>query len=439
MLILLTLPKSKKTTPKIEKETKKEIILNKIQGDIQGKVKVNKKYCSFDEANNFLLTFGNSRLINKDFSLFYINWSYSSYEAIKSQNKVDNEKDAFNPSFKPTINDKSSKLFSEFRRKLQNTEEETDPHSNDNRSFNLQYIELLILKKKKQENNNLKLKEMTFNKELEKCTFKPETNQDYPLKDTIHADEDSHQRVEYLYKLGIQILKNKKDKTKHEKDFEKDGKECTFKPNIESKDIDFSNKNMHYNEKLNEKFLDRLNKGRNETKLRDSVHERGDFPKDMHSYAKTKNESALKESFNKSYVNDRSSNKKPSVKNSKIANNNANEAFPSLSSNLANLDKDSSKKEEKKDGIPQLIIDVNIRPGVKKKIYVYDGDTADNLADKFSKEHELDADTNEKLKILISSHMSKLLVTIPDRADDEHSVNSEISASANIDLNNPAI
>lgn len=48
---------------------------------------------------------------------------------------------------------------------------------------------------------------------------------------------------------------------------------------------------------------------------------------------------------------------------------------------------DTSFEEEKKDAIPLLIIDVNIRPGVKKKIYVYDGDTADALADKFSKEH----------------------------------------------------
>ncbi len=47
----------------------------------------------------------------------------------------------------------------------------------------------------------------------------------------------------------------------------------------------------------------------------------------------------------------------------------------------------TSFEEEKKDAIPLLIIDVNIRPGVKKKIYVYDGDTADALADKFSKEH----------------------------------------------------
>jgi hypothetical protein len=34
-----------------------------------------------------------------------------------------------------------------------------------------------------------------------------------------------------------------------------------------------------------------------------------------------------------------------------------------------------------------LIIDVNLRPGEKKKIYVMDGDTAEGLADKFSREH----------------------------------------------------
>jgi hypothetical protein len=36
-----------------------------------------------------------------------------------------------------------------------------------------------------------------------------------------------------------------------------------------------------------------------------------------------------------------------------------------------------------------LIIDVNIRPGLKKKIYVYDGDTSETLAERFAKEHGL--------------------------------------------------
>jgi len=34
-----------------------------------------------------------------------------------------------------------------------------------------------------------------------------------------------------------------------------------------------------------------------------------------------------------------------------------------------------------------LIIDVNIRPGVKKKIYVFEGDTPEGLAEKFGNEH----------------------------------------------------
>jgi len=38
------------------------------------------------------------------------------------------------------------------------------------------------------------------------------------------------------------------------------------------------------------------------------------------------------------------------------------------------------------DEIPLLIIDVNIRPGLKKKINVYDGDTAESLASKFAQE-----------------------------------------------------
>jgi hypothetical protein len=42
---------------------------------------------------------------------------------------------------------------------------------------------------------------------------------------------------------------------------------------------------------------------------------------------------------------------------------------------------------DKKEAIPLLIIDVNIRPGVKKKILVFEGDTAEGLAEKFAKEH----------------------------------------------------
>ena len=39
------------------------------------------------------------------------------------------------------------------------------------------------------------------------------------------------------------------------------------------------------------------------------------------------------------------------------------------------------------DKVPLLIIDVNLKPGVKKKIYVFDGDTPEQLALKFSQEN----------------------------------------------------
>lgn len=42
---------------------------------------------------------------------------------------------------------------------------------------------------------------------------------------------------------------------------------------------------------------------------------------------------------------------------------------------------------EKKDAIPLLIIDVNVKPGIKEKIYVYDGDTSEALALRFAQEH----------------------------------------------------
>jgi hypothetical protein len=67
---------------------------------------------------------------------------------------------------------------------------------------------------------------------------------------------------------------------------------------------------------------------------------------------------------------------------------------------------------------------VNIRPGVKKKINVYDGDTADGLASRFAKEHNLDRKTEVTLTQLIQSHMSKLLM----RIDEENQSVSEKSS-----------
>jgi len=300
-----------------------------------------------------------------------------------------------------------------------------------------------VLQKRQQENNHLKLKEQYKNKELENCTFKPEINADYPLKD---SDQDKTNatgasRVDFLYKLGIQIIKNKKDKPIEEFEVEK-LKDCTFKPLIDKQDLDLSNHNSHYNDKENDKLADRLTKGRYEIKIKESVHERGVYlPRELpHSSSRVgKNDTSLR-GVDKSSMQDKSINTKKNIsKISKTGNNTMNESYPNLNSsnNMSDL-KDSSINPDKKDAVPQLIIDVNIRPGVKKKICVYEGDTAEGLAEKFTKEHDLDPETKDKLKILIQNHMSKLLGKIIEVKGDEelNSINSEKSSTNNMLLSN---
>lgn len=68
-------------------------------------------------------------------------------------------------------------------------------------------------------------------------------------------------------------------------------------------------------------------------------------------------------------------------------NNRANLSSAGIEQSQDEIVENFNNDPEKKDAIPLLIIDVNIRPGVKKKIYVFDGDTSEGLAEKFSKEH----------------------------------------------------
>ena len=82
------------------------------------------------------------------------------------------------------------------------------------------------------------------------------------------------------------------------------------------------------------------------------------------------------------------------------------------------------KKEEinQKSVIPLLIIDVNIGQGVKKKIYVYKGDTAEGLAENFAKEYNLSDENKKKLEDLILYHMRRLLIRYDEEEDTPNSM-----------------
>jgi hypothetical protein len=51
---------------------------------------------------------------------------------------------------------------------------------------------------------------------------------------------------------------------------------------------------------------------------------------------------------------------------------------------------------------------------LKKKVYVFDGDKAEDLAKNFAKENKLDINMTNKLTILIQNEMDKLLARIAE-------------------------
>ena len=99
-------------------------------------------------------------------------------------------------------------------------------------------------------------------------------------------------------------------------------------------------------------------------------------------------------------------------------NNNENNNINNIGNEQKNPGEENNSENEgdpdRKDEIPLLIIDVNIKQGVKKKIYVYEKDTPEELAEKFSKEHNLEPETKNKLQSLIQSHMQRLLTRIEE-------------------------
>lgn len=67
-----------------------------------------------------------------------------------------------------------------------------------------------------------------------------------------------------------------------------------------------------------------------------------------------------------------------------------------------------------------LYVDVNIAPGRQERVIVYEGDTAEELAQEFCREYGLDGRMEEKLYEMLKGEMESLLTKI-----DEQSVECE--------------
>ena len=129
----------------------------------------------------------------------------------------------------------------------------------------------------------------------------------------------------------------------------------------------------------------------------------------------------LKNRLNSQHKNDETENENKINRSKKmnLVKNNLNEKNYYEGNNKNGRVITEQKKEEmnQKSVIPLRIIDVNIGQGVKKKIYVYKGDTAEGLAENFAKEYNLSDENKKKLEDLILYHMRRLLIRYDEEED----------------------
>ena len=405
----------------------------------------NNKYIFHSNDKQIIIPLENGNLIKKDFHILGLN-----YRNNKKKSK-DNFKFVKKYPFKPTINPNSEKLSQKMKEKsmlaiqsLQNNKNLSTPQLNTNPHMEyMDYIDRILLLDKKRIAENKKIKEELEKKEIKECTFRPKINKNFIFtkeefkelnrssKSTTNIIKQKNNnnnikkpdkkkekyilsnRLEKIYQKGKEKLRDKKNRTKEEIEEESQKKECTFQPDIKKNNISEAHFNNDiYNEKEYQDLYERLKRGRMEKMVKNSINDRYGLNPELQQYIKDTKEYIKGQFFEENYVD-----------------------YEDMGVNDSNqnLNKEISENDpEKKEGIPLLIIDVNIRQGVKKKIYVYEGDTPEILAEKFAKENQLEPETQNKLQNLIHTHMLKLLT----RIEEENQSVSEKSQTPNKKNNN---
>ena len=456
--------KEKEEEFKCKKEDLPELIIKKMNEEILSQVdknnEKNNKYCYKTTDGKIFISLEKGHSIKKDFNFFALNYRNSKKPA-RDINTLMQERRQFD--FKPVINENTNKYFEKYQQKnidndednKNKTKKEKSKEKNENNGGDenkedphMKYIEKILLHDKKRAIEIQKAKEELEKKELQECTFKPKINPEYISDKTKKSNlnenksENKKSRMVELYEKGTADIKKRKNKTREEMEVESQIEECTFQPRKITEVIpEDKYKNDIYKEKEYKKLYERLKFGRMERLVKDSVNDRYDLNSDLKNFVKksktNKNkEYTEEEKASEEYI-ENSHNNTNIVRNSKTSKKEKNEI--SIKNNNSSNKNDeenynnsisSEEDQMKKEGIPLLIIDVNIRQGVKKKIYVYEGDTPEGLAQKFALEHNLEEETKNKLQNLIHNHMVRLLT----RIDEENQSLSEKSQTTHNNL-----
>ena len=424
---------------KCKKEDLPELLIKKYNEEILTKVdknnEKNNKYCYRTNDGKIYISLEKGHSIKKDFNMMALNYRNSKKPA-RDINTLMQERRQFD--FRPNINDDTKKYYEKYQDKIITIKNEGSEENNDkdkdktttekeDKDPHMQYIEKILLHDKKRIHEIQKVKEELEKKEMVECTFKPKINPEYTggknnKSKEAKNEENKKNRMVELYEKGTADIKKRKNKTKDEMEVEAQIKYCTFQPKkVTQKIPETKFSNDIYKEKEYKKLYQRLKVGRMERLVKDSANDRYDLNKDLKNFVKQSKENKTLEFIEEEKLPDElaESSNTNIIRNSKTSRKEKNESGNKVSSSNKNEEENnnsisSEDDGEKKEGIPLLIIDVNIRQGVKKKIYVYEGDTPEGLAEKFAKEHNLEEETKNKLQNLIHNHMLRLLTRIEE-------------------------
>ena len=84
--------------------------------------------------------------------------------------------------------------------------------------------------------------------------------------------------------------------------------------------------------------------------------------------------------------------------------------------------KEFEQNKSESEEAPLLFVDVNLGPNDQRRIVVYEGDDARQLAQNFCQENDLDEETLDKLEMLLLQQIAAVLTKI---SEDEESPNNK--------------
>ena len=405
-------------------------------------------YINKNDNNKIIITLDNYIHIKTNFSLLSLNYrNHKNKNVPKSilflQNINSNFYSKIYPQLKEGFN--TSTHLRKRINKSDNNIFNIDKSKNNNN--NIEYIDRILLLDKRRKAKNEQIKQELENKKIQECTFKPKLNMTVPsflfkkqnLLTKKNTKKNKHQRLEEMYEQGKNTVKAKRDKTKIEIEIEEQISECTFKPKIYSatnqKKLQNNFNNDIYNERQYKSLYERLKQGRLNQMIKDGNNDRYELDNKLKKYIKDYKEHNVLNSQayykadscyynnNNIYINENQNTEENVMENCNLfvdinnkqinnKNNDINLPIKESSSNIGKSNVRSENGDNKKE--PLLIINMNIKEGISKKINVFIGDTSKSLAKKLALEYNLDIETQKNLENIIHNQMVKPLSKIDE-------------------------